>query len=416
MLGEAPRPARFEVMIPGVRTTILIPLVLGGLVLALPARSVPPAPTNDDCFACHDDATAQRADGTSIAVAGKDFGASVHGEAGLSCTDCHADLAKAELPHAEKLAPPECSTCHEDVVTAYRASVHGSGPKGAHCADCHTAHAIRTSKDAASPTYDPNIPKTCGRCHVQGKPKDQTGPSSFEDSIHGKALTEKGLVVAPDCADCHGHHDIRKVSDPQSRVHRTNVPRDCGKCHEGIERQYAQGVHGVALAAGSPKAPVCTDCHSAHGIRAASVPGWRLDVLRECGDCHEQSRATYRETFHGQVTSLGFERVATCSDCHSAHAIFKKDDPRSTVSAGQLLATCRKCHPTARASFTQYDPHADPHDRERSPQVYYTTLFMQVLLGGVFTFFGLHTILWFPRSLRVRREQAAARKQEGARA
>jgi hypothetical protein len=34
--------------------------------------------------------------------------------------------------------------------------------------------------------------------------------------------------------------------------------------------------------------------------------------------------------------------------------------------------------------------------------VYYTALFMNVLLAGVFTFFAVHTALWFPRSWRDR--------------
>ena len=31
---------------------------------------------------------------------------------------------------------------------------------------------------------------------------------------------------------------------------------------------------------------------------------------------------------------------------------------------------------------------------------------MKALLGGVFVFFGIHTLLWFPRSLQVRRQRA----------
>ena len=30
---------------------------------------------------------------------------------------------------------------------------------------------------------------------------------------------------------------------------------------------------------------------------------------------------------------------------------------------------------------------------------------MQVLLGGVFLFFGMHTLLWFPRAWQVRRDR-----------
>ena len=38
--------------------------------------------------------------------------------------------------------------------------------------------------------------------------------------------------------------------------------------------------------------------------------------------------------------------------------------------------------------------------------LHYTALFMKLLLGGVFLFFGIHTLLWFPRSWQVRRARA----------
>ena len=58
----------------------------------------------------------------------------------------------------------------------------------------------------------------------------------------------------------------------------------------------------------------------------------------------------------------------------------------------------------------KYDPHAKPHDKQRSAPVYYTALFMELLLAGVFSFFGLHVALWFPREIRLRRQRAAEEK------
>jgi hypothetical protein len=75
----------------------------------------------------------------------------------------------------------------------------------------------------------------------------------------------------------------------------------------------------------------------------------------------------------------------------------------SMVSPERRVTTCQKCHADANANFAKYDPHADPHDAERNPALYYTTLFMKGLLGSVFLFFGVHTLLWFPRSLQARR-------------
>jgi nitrate/TMAO reductase-like tetraheme cytochrome c subunit len=224
--------------------------------------------------------------------------------------------------------------------------------------------------------------------------------AKYHDSIHGKALEKSGLLVSAKCTDCHGNHDIRRKSDPASGVYRANIPATCGKCHGGIQTLYASGIHGSKLAAGDPRVPVCASCHTAHEIRRTDADAWKLDVLAECGSCHEQSLATYRDTFHGQVTRLGFARVASCSDCHGAHDVYPKADARSSISPEHRVATCRKCHPAASASFAGYDPHADKHDAQRNPALYWTARFMQLLLLGVFVFFGLHTSLWFQRSLR----------------
>jgi nitrate/TMAO reductase-like tetraheme cytochrome c subunit len=373
------------------------------------AATAPPAPTNDDCLACHDDATATASDGRSISVAAKTFGDSVH--APLSCTDCHADLAHAEFPHPEKLAKVDCSSCHADPVAAYGKSVHAEARKAgntvaATCTDCHGKHDIRSSSDKQSPTYALNLPNMCGKCHGDAKIikagdiKIGDVLAKYHDSIHGKALEKSGLVVSAKCTDCHGNHAIRRKTDPESGVFRANIPATCGKCHDGIKALYSSGIHGSKLAEGNLKVPVCADCHTAHAIKRTDQASWKLDVLAECGSCHVQSMKTYRDTFHGQVTSLGFARVASCSDCHGAHDIFPKADPRSTVSDQNRAATCRKCHATAGASFAKYDPHADKHDADRNPPLYWSARFMELLLGGVFIFFGLHTSLWFQRLLR----------------
>ena len=384
---------------------------IASFFVAMPLSAAAPAvaPTNDDCLACHDDATLKASDGRSIAVSAKSFGDSVH--APLSCTDCHADLAKADLPHADSLQPVDCGACHAEPVAAYGKGVHAEARKSgnrsaARCVDCHGMHEIRSSRDPKSPTYPLNLPNTCGACHGDAKIIKAGGIkigdvfAKYHDSIHGKALEKSGLLVSAKCTDCHGNHEIRRKSDPGSGVFRANVPATCGKCHGGIQALYASGVHGTKLAGGDPKVPVCIDCHTAHEIRRTDADAWKLDVLAECGSCHEQSLKTYRDTFHGQVTKLGFARVASCSDCHRAHDIYPKGDARSSISGDHRVATCRKCHASAGEGFAKYDPHADKHDAERNPPLFWTARFMQLLLGGVFVFFGLHTSLWFQRLLR----------------
>jgi nitrate/TMAO reductase-like tetraheme cytochrome c subunit len=409
---------RIDAMFTRIRPWLVAVLVAGAtapLVAGPGGQTAPPAPTNDVCLACHGDASAVGASGRSIAVDPAKFEASVHGALGLACVDCHKDLARTtDFPHPEKLAPVDCTSCHSDAVAAYNKSIHAAaqrqdhGSVAAKCVDCHTAHDIKPSTDPTSPTYPLNLPATCGKCHgnpaiiQQGHIQIGNVAALFKDSIHGKAISQAGLLVAPNCTTCHGNHDIRRATDPASPVFRTNIPTTCGKCHEGIEAQYGASIHGTALAAGNAKAPVCSDCHTAHSIQRTDVASWQLSVIRECGTCHAEKIRTYRDTFHGQVTSLGFVRVATCAACHTAHDIFPQSDPRSSVSKAHLLQTCQTCHPSATASFAEYDPHADRDNRAQNPTLYYAARFMKWLLVGVFGFFGLHALLWLPRGGLVR--------------
>src|SRR6266542_483662 len=156
-------------MVMSMRITTLIAAVW---LLAAPAaagQAAPKPPSNEDCLTCHGDPAAKRDDSRGIAVDAKHFEGSIHGP--MACVDCHADLAKAELPHEPKLAKVNCGSCHEDVA---------------------------------------------------GK---------FRDSIHSWAKEKAGLVSAPACADCHGKHDIMPRTDKASRVYRDAVPGTCGSCH-----------------------------------------------------------------------------------------------------------------------------------------------------------------------------------------
>jgi nitrate/TMAO reductase-like tetraheme cytochrome c subunit len=390
-----------------------ISMLLGLASLAAPAAGATAPGVNETCLACHGDKDAQRADGTSIAVAGAAFAQSVHGEMQLKCTDCHADVSVLKLPHPEKLKPVACSNCHATEVKEYSASVHGVARKGgnaiaATCTDCHSVHDIQRAKDPASRTNHANLEATCGRCHGNQSIVQRANlpggniVSQFHDSIHGRALIGAAAAAAPTCTNCHGAHSIQAPSDLQSTVNRTRIPDTCGSCHRAQRAQFASSVHGQQWQEGNAAAPVCSDCHSAHSIRRHDLSSFQTGVINECGNCHADYLSTYRDTFHGQVTALGYSSMATCASCHGSHEILPVSNPASSVSPQNRLKTCQKCHAGATANFANYDPHANRHDRARNPFYYYAALFMDWLLIGVFGFFGIHTLFWFVRSLRAR--------------
>lgn len=131
----------------------------------------------------------------------------------------------------------------------------------------------------------------CKRCHYQGNTMGAPQTSKymeFENSVHGRAL-KAGNPKAPLCQDCHGGHFILPGSDPRSRVGHDNVPQTCGTCHIKIYGQYRESIHGKALAMGNKDAPVCTDCHGEHTIQRPSAPSSSVNpanVANTCGKCH----------------------------------------------------------------------------------------------------------------------------------
>jgi cytochrome b subunit of formate dehydrogenase len=398
-----------------------------GAVPSAPAQTSPSAAVtpaserfaNADCLDCHTDPT------TTRKVGGKDvplelfptnkFAASVHAK--LACVDCHVGIR--DLVHESKLPQPNCVHCHEGqpaherAAREYAASIHGVshtlGASGAaSCWDCHGAHDIVPVKQADSPVFKLNLPRTCAKCHSnpglteEYQIKYPEAAEQYTDSIHGRALLKMGLIVAPSCNDCHGIHDIKRRVDRDSPIHHSNVARTCGKCHVGVEKIYERSVHGQLLVKGDKRGPVCTDCHTAHEVEPPRNGHFKMISDQRCGKCHEDRLTHYRETYHGKAMALGKPNVApdvaACYDCHGHHDVLPASDPASRLSRENILETCRQCHPRANIGFTQYQPHANPLDRKHYPVLHATFVAMTGLLVGVFAFFGLHTLLWLFRA------------------
>jgi len=378
------------------------------------APAVVAAGPNDACYTCHTDADVKAGSGRPASLDPAKFVASVHGGKRGTCIGCHEDAETADgALHAAKLKPVSCANCHEDAVGEYAATAHGKARAGgnqvaASCGDCHgSPHAVLPASNPKSRTNHANLEATCGSCHGNDKLVQQARlpggniQAKYHDSIHGRLIrgNDSYSVVAPTCTSCHGAHSILSKKEAASKVSHANVPDTCGSCHQREHMVFDQGKHGALQHAGDKTAPVCSDCHSAHTIERASQSAWKVAVVGQCGGCHDDYVTSYRQTYHGKVTDLGFSEIATCASCHGAHDVRPASDPLSTISAANRLQTCRQCHKQASASFASWDPHPRPTDRSRDPVLYYANIGMNVLLAGVFLFFGLHTLLWAYRSI-----------------
>jgi len=385
--------------------------------------------SNEDCLGCHSDPTLAKDENgkqVSLRVDDAKFKASIHSSFG--CTDCHSDI-KA-FPHDPVPAKPVCATCHADPQTAYEHGIHAKAAAAgntnvAKCQDCHgNVHEILPASDPRSKVAHANIPATCGACHgkqmvMAGSGVSSAPFSSYEQSVHGKAVND-GSEYAAVCIDCHGAHDILTGTDPKSPIAKFNVPTTCGKCHADVQTAFVQSIHGEALTRGNWHAPVCTDCHGIHAIKAPHDPNSAVaatNVGNTCASCHASVKlssefgvpgnrvSTYLASYHGMAAKVGSATVANCASCHGVHNILPSSDPRSTINRANLAKTCGQCHPGANEKFITSKVHLDGMQKaDVGTKVlnliskFYIWLIV-VVIGGMV----LHNVLVFRKKLLLHR-------------
>lgn len=373
-----------------------------------------------DCMRCHANEQLKRArDGAPLYVRGEDLQRSRHAK--IACSQCHSQVRASHIRPCETITREvDCSSCHAEVGREYQASRHGQllaqkDPNAPSCKDCHGNHGVLGKEDPQSPAFSTNVPALCGKCHREGQKaavrysgRQHEIIEHYTESIHGKGLLKSGLTVTATCTSCHTAHRVLPRSDPQSSVNPKQVPATCGQCHHGIQEQFDQSIHAKQVANEDKDLPVCSDCHTAHSIRRTDESSFRLDIMDKCGRCHQAIARTYFDTYHGKVSRLGYTKTAKCYDCHGAHDVLSVSDPRSHLNQANVVDTCRKCHASATQRFAGYLTHATHHDRRRYPFLFYSFWGMTALLVGTFLFSGIHTLLWLPRALQMRRELRAA--------
>ncbi len=289
--------------------------------------------------------------------------------------------------------------------TTYSASIHGEN--GYACVQCHTnlgnyPHPEFTAKDTRDVTLQ--LTKVCDRCH--------SGEYNLTmDSVHATAQAA-GKREAAVCTDCHGSHNVRQWTDPQTHnllpEARISIPTTCSRCHNAIYQKYRASVHGAALTdEANTDVPTCIDCHGVHNIGNPTTAAFRLKSPELCATCHTNPAImdkygistnvlnTYVSDFHGTTVTL-FEKQSpdaptnkpVCYDCHGIHDISRVDDPQTGIQMQQnLLVRCKVCHPDATSNFpSAWMSHYIPSPQNYS-LVYYVNLFYKIfiplVLGGM---------------------------------
>ena len=331
-----------------------------------PDQPAAPAFDNSICLGCHGNEgfAMPGPDGTmrQLHVTKDKFEASVHGK--RSCVECHKDITS--IPHEKQARRVSCVSCHQELWA--RAQAEG--------------------KSQEHP-----------RLGVVVQQIDR-----YMSSIHARPNREDQSYTNATCYDCHDAHYVYPKGSPGRAEWRLNIPNVCGNCHTNEKHEYMQSVHGdEVMWKHNANAAICSDCHTTHDIQPTDLTATRLAIVRNCGGCHKENYRSYTDTYHGQVSTLGYGYTAKCFDCHASHTIQRVSDPTSRVHPDNRLRTCRECHPTATAGFLTFRPHANTHDFARYPQLWITSKFMIALLLGVFLFFWTHSALWFYGEYRDRK-------------
>jgi len=330
------------------------------LLCALTATSAL-AQTATSCTTCHSSEDWFDAAGIAIVEALHD---DIHGEAGLSCHDCHGGNPDPALADDLELAmdenfgsnpyrgaparidiPAFCGRCHSDAEymkrfdpevrvdqeQEYRTSHHGRAlldgdTQVATCIDCHGVHGILSAANPASPVYPSRVAETCHRCHgdeermagyttADGRPLPTDQFDHWQFSVHGAAMLTKGDLSAPTCNDCHGNHGAA----PPGLDSITFV---CGQCH-GREADLfrASEKHALLVDHNDYLADAGTDgCAACHEAPEPAAELTTVTAFTDCTTCHG-NHGVIRPT----VAMLSPLPSTPCAFCHEGAGVFGGD-------------------------------------------------------------------------------------------
>jgi len=242
----------------------------------------------------------------------------------LVCTECHVQMGEAGFPHPPELlvdretlrasVEEQCIECHSLEGGQFADGIHAERAaegklNAASCADCHGSHDIQQPNEPRTRVSD-----TCGTCHEEIF-------TQYKTSVHGEALYGEDNPDVPVCTDC---HDAHQIDDPTTAAFRLSSPEMCGKCHADDEKMakydistdvfdtYVADFHGTTVtlfAHESSNEPtnkvVCYDCHGVHDIQSvsdATEAELQVRLLETCRECHPDASENFSASWMSHYT------------------------------------------------------------------------------------------------------------------
>jgi cytochrome b subunit of formate dehydrogenase len=223
----------------------------------------------------------------------------------VGCVQCHEDLWQAaqEEGKTEELARLGVVV---QQIDSYMKSIHARPNRedqsrtNATCYNCHDAHYIEPIDSHIGAESRLKIPLICGKCHADIV-------ETYRTSVHGQEVLENGNANAAVCIDCHTTHNIESPSDPDTRL---AITQNCGTCHAEELETYLGTYHGQVSTLGYTHTAKCYECHGHHDIKRVSDETSKVHVnnrLATCKQCHTDATEGF-VTFQPHGNSHDFER------------------------------------------------------------------------------------------------------------
>jgi len=288
---------------------------------------------NDFCMTCHSDAELTSEAGHSVGVNEKILKGSPHKN--LACVECHnqpgADFES--FPHFAEYKPVDCESCHRPEAMIYMEyfykMLEKKGTKEIPgCKECHGEHEVKKQM---------GMKIVCERCHQQEA-------DAYRKSYHFKKYQEDTRHY-PICTTCHDPHFKAKKSTMSPVEYKQEIVDVCSQCHQKDIETYIHSRHFHEMEAGNPQAPVCTSCHEKHDIRKPTDPDSRVNALsisNVCNNCHPG----HKESLHR--TKNVDPALISCASCHTGHQTDMASIDQAIFKEGGIFNRCNYCHSNER--------------------------------------------------------------------
>jgi hypothetical protein len=166
------------------------------------------------------------------------------------------------------------------------------------------------------------------------------------------------------CQQCHPDFNYDGTKGV-TKLWNVNAGIQCGTCHQTLKdpklskpvADYTKSIHAAKIVAGNYNAATCSSCHGGHFIYSLDTAEGKArmhgDALRVCAVCHPAQYVTFNDYYHGQPYKDGAPDAPACWQCHGSHLILNHQNPKSTINAQNLGATCGQpgCHKGSTEQF-----------------------------------------------------------------